>query len=569
MDRSVKKAASIRTQVIVRFSIVFAVLICSFALFIASISKITHAQSSDRKDSDTRFLFMQAMSDHYRWANQLTGSIAFGAEFEGATEPTSCNFGKFIYGEAIQNDPRWSSFLEQVEPLHKQIHENASRILALTNEDAIYNLYSLEIEPALSSLVSILNDEAERLDAAITEGEQSEDEAVVNLRVTVIVQMLIVFFLLLRAFIYVEVHIAEPIIKLRKKCVTLAEGDLSTNFDVPCNNYDIQCLSHSLNIAVGEIKGYVDDIDRAMGEISQRNLNVSPGQPFIGDFQPIERSIGRMLVDLTNAIQQIDSAAQQVSLGSDQVADGAQALAHGSAEQASSVEELSATVSEVSNQISNNAVNAAKAGAMAQETSDAITASNEQMKELMESIHEINTRSEQIGNIIKTIEDIAFQTNILALNAAVEAARAGNAGKGFAVVAGEVRSLAGKSAEAAQNTTDLIRASIQAIRKGVSLAQSTATEMERVVGSANQTSAVIAEIAHATQEQANALDQINMGLEHISAVVQANSATSEESAAASEELSSQATQLRSLIASFHLLQKAPANLSHPAQRKDS
>ena len=177
---------------------------------------------------------------------------------------------------------------------------------------------------------------------------------------------------------------------------------------------------------------------------------------------------------------------------------------------------------------------------------------NDQMGQMLEAMNEINQRSQEISKIIKTIEDIAFQTNILALNAAVEAARAGAAGKGFAVVADEVRNLAAKSAEASKNTSDLIEASIRAVANGVKLAQDTADQMKVVAESASKTMDCIVEVSELSERQAVAMEQINQNVGQIGSVVAANSATAEESAAASEELSSQAAMLKELVGGFQL-----------------
>ena len=164
----------------------------------------------------------------------------------------------------------------------------------------------------------------------------------------------------------------------------------------------------------------------------------------------------------------------------------------------------------------------------------------------------ISAKSDEIGKIIKTIEDIAFQTNILALNAAVEAARAGSAGKGFAVVADEVRNLASKSADAAQNTTVLIEDTVNAVSAGTLIANATAQSLAHVVDEAKEVVDLINEIASASDEQAEYINELMNVLNEIADVVQTNAATSQESADASEELSHQADMLKSLISQFKL-----------------
>ena len=179
-------------------------------------------------------------------------------------------------------------------------------------------------------------------------------------------------------------------------------------------------------------------------------------------------------------------------------------------------------------------------------------ACDEQMKEMVAAMNEISRTSEEIGKINKTIEDIAFQTNILALNAAVEAARAGAAGKGFAVVADEVRSLAAKSAEASKNASGLIEASMAAVQKGVKIVDGTAANLQKVSEGATHNAEMVSSIAEAAEALVSSIEQVSTGIDQISAVVQTNSATAEQSAAASEELSGQSAMLKELINQFHL-----------------
>jgi len=249
---------------------------------------------------------------------------------------------------------------------------------------------------------------------------------------------------------------------------------------------------------------------------------------------------------------QINQASDQVASGSEQVSFGAQALSQGATEQASSVEELSATIVELSGHVKVNADHAAEASRLSNDAGSGVMESDGHMKEMIEAMGDISDKSKEIGKIIKTIDDIAFQTNILALNAAVEAARAGSAGKGFAVVADEVRNLAQKSAEAAKNTTVLIEGSILAVDNGTRIVGQTAKSLQDVVVKAGNVTNKMTDIANASEQQAKAIAQVTQGIEQIAAVVQTNSATAEESAAASEELTGQAQMLKELVGKFRL-----------------
>lgn len=346
--------------------------------------------------------------------------------------------------------------------------------------------------------------------------------------------------------------IAKPINQCVERIAALAKGDLKSPVPTIHTKDETMLLAQSTQSLLTDLSGVVDDISHVLGEMASGNLNVQSTRTYTGDFVPIQTATQQIISSLNGTLLQINQTAEQVSEGSSQVSAGAQSLSQGATEQAAAVEELAASIAEISDQIKQNANSAQQAKDKANQTGQEIMNSNHKMSELNQAMQDISHSSSEIGKIIKTIEDIAFQTNILALNAAVEAARAGEAGKGFAVVANEVRSLAIKSQDASKNTTALIGGSLEAVKKGMKIAEDTAQSMVITVEGAKDVTATVNQISEASAEQAILITQLAQGVDQISDVVQTTSATAEESAAASVELSQQAQEMRTMVSHFRL-----------------
>jgi len=396
------------------------------------------------------------------------------------------------------------------------------------------------------------------IDALINEHTSEGNKVASNLTsqgtvasIFILIIILVSFIISLVIALKISHSISKPVKEMADAAQRMAKGDLSAQISVNSKD-EIGQLSAAFAESTASIRSYISDITKALGEIEHGNLTVVPKLDYIGDYTDLKNSCLGILTSLNNTLGQINQASEQVSSGSKQVSDGAQALAQGATEQASSIEELSASITEISAQVKENAGHAANASINVNRVSSEIEISNKYMGEMVVAMSQINESSSQIGKIIKTIEDIAFQTNILALNAAVEAARAGAAGKGFAVVADEVRNLASKSAEAAKNTTALIDNSMKQVESGTKIADETALSLLRVVESAQAVTEIVQKISQASKRQSDAINQVTLGVEQISSVVQTNSATAEESAAASEDLSGQAQTLKGLVEKFEL-----------------
>lgn len=394
--------------------------------------------------------------------------------------------------------------------------------------------------------------------AELSEFIESTYVAIIVTLIIVLLAIIVGIFVSLR----LSTAIARPVKEVEAAALALAEGRLDAEIQFTSKD-ELGRLADGMRTSMSTMKMYIADIAMAMSEMANGNFNLpEPQQTFAGEFSSIESSVRTLMAQMSSTLSQIMVAANQVSAGSEQVSGGAQALSQGTTQQASAVEELSATINEISVRIKNNAENADKGRTQTEQTGRDVQDSNNRMQEMIRAMQEISSKSSEIGKIIKTIEDIAFQTNILALNAAVEAARAGTAGKGFAVVADEVRNLAGKSAEAAKNTTRLIEETVQAVNNGAHLADVTATAMLSVVEGTEGLTDLINAIADASNDQAAAVAQVTMGMDQISSVIQTNSATAEESAAASEELSGQAHMLTSLVNQFNLRKDAIVHSGH-------
>lgn len=369
--------------------------------------------------------------------------------------------------------------------------------------------------------------------------------------ILLIVVSIIALLLLMMLTVFILKQQLRPIQGVVKAAQQLAQGDLNISLAVR-NQDEIGMLSSTFNDTAAYLKNIIEKISSILNQISDNHLDVEVDAEYRGAFEEIGDSMKRITENLNRVMCEIQQSSDQVSSGSEQVSSGAQALSQGATEQASSVEELAATINEISTQVKETAENAIEARDQMTTAENETVACNEQMREMIKAMDEISQKSTEIGKIIKTIEDIAFQTNILALNAAVEAARAGAAGKGFAVVADEVRNLASKSAEASNNTSSLIEGSIAAVEKGTKIVNETAQSLLKVVTSAQAVSTTVEKISDAASTQADSIEQVTLGIDQISSVVQTNSATAEESAAASEELTGQAQMLKSLVGQFTL-----------------
>ena len=345
----------------------------------------------------------------------------------------------------------------------------------------------------------------------------------------------------------------NPLKKIADVGESVAEGDFSKEINYPYQD-EIGQIAKSMEKVVERIRSIIQDLAGKLEQIAKGNFSFEfwNTQLYNGEYEPLLNSLYDILDDLNVTMGEIQNSSHMVNSSAMQVSGSAQSLSQGATEQASSIEELSATMNDISVKIKETAEMSQHASGLSKETGSAVGTSNQKMNEMSRAMQDITEKSQEISKIIKTIDDIAFQTNILSLNAAIEAARAGAAGKGFAVVADEVGNLAQKSAKAAQNTSSLIEETIEAVNKGARITEETAESLSVVSQKTEKINGIITSISSASEEEAEGIKQLTTGLDQISSVVQSNTATAEESAAASQELSGQADRLNELLEKFQL-----------------
>lgn len=347
-------------------------------------------------------------------------------------------------------------------------------------------------------------------------------------------------------------RILRPVIAVRDQMGEISQGNLSADFALSSNTSEIGMLVESIHETKRELKKYISDIEDHLAQMADGMMDMEIGSDYRGEFQPIQLAMRKILDALNYALSNINQAAERVSEESKRMASGAESLSDGAVMQASAVQELSDNIQNISMQVDTTSKDAGNARSCAEKAGEQLQICDEKMEALTGAMQDIMDSSNQIGGIVKTIEDICFQTNILALNAAVEAARAGEAGKGFAVVADEVQDLANKSSNSAQNIAELIENSRKLVQYGVSLTSETTDALAAVVSSSKDSMDIVERIADSAQCQAQTLKQLTQSMEQIANVVQTNSATAQESAKSAKELYSQAEQLKVSVHKFKL-----------------
>ena len=385
--------------------------------------------------------------------------------------------------------------------------------------------------------------------------EASQREFKSTLDRSIMLTLLVVVLVVLASFpiaVLVGRSISDPIRSCVSRLEKLADGDLQTPTPTVASRDETAKLTRALDTTILRLNDVVQNVSQNLGRMAEGDFRDAAGRTYVGDFEAIDQSICSIRSSLRDILYRISQSAGTVAGSADDVSNSSMSLSQGAAEQASAVCELSATAESIAETARQTAAAAEEAGQFVDQAGAQLGVSVEYVKELNGAMEKISDSASEIGKIIATIENIAFQTNILALNAAVEAARAGSAGKGFAVVADEVRNLASKSDEAAKATKELIEGSIASVREGGQVVRQVTESLDKTSAIAGNVTIKVNSVVESVEGQTTAISQVTEGINQISAVVQITSAATEKSAATAQELSDQSRLMNELVRRFRL-----------------
>ncbi len=419
-------------------------------------------------------------------------------------------------------------------------------------EEAIAYVYGIEYNTSIREINNLKNQFLQDLDARTLRDIDELEKKADTIKIKMFFALAIVATMQIISMIVIRWKILKPVIAVKEQMGQISCGNLSAKFPLKPDTSEIGMLVESIHETKQELKKYIHDIDSKLNQMAKGNMDLTIDSDYRGEFLPIQKAMGQILEALNTALYQIHITAEQVSEESKQMASDAQVLSSGAVAQASAVQELSASIQELSGQVDRTSEDAESARKASTNATAQLEICNQKMEALTSAMEDISKSSQQIGGIIKTIEDISFQTNILALNASVEAARAGEAGKGFAVVAEEVKNLANKSSVSANDITSLIEGSMKLVQHGTTLTADTTKALSVGVSGAQKSTELVGRIAESAMQQAQSLRQLTQGMEQISDVVQTNASTAEKSAASAGELNGQAEKLKIAVQRFQL-----------------
>lgn len=558
------KNLTISKKLIVGFGIVLIMMIAIIVVSLVSVRSIsnvigTYTQYTLPNNTSIWSIRRDTVSIQRYMARALAGTNSDNIDemFSMAQQDSTSLLNTFDVYAGNQRDTSRDAKISELRELFSKagtVRREIAELMKNPTENNILQakkMFEDEYMPTMDKTAEILVDFSDMAEKRAVQQKADADAAIQLIWIILLACGAVSILLTIVVVIAIRKSILTPVKEIVEIYQEISKGNKKVNVTYESDD-ELGQMAALIRASNDQESRIIGDVIDKFTKISQGNLQISIDQEYPGDFVVIKQTIENTVTVLNQTMHTINTAAEQVSAGASQVSGGAQALAAGSTEQASSVEELTVSIGKIAEQAAENSVNVNVANQYVEQAGAGVNAGNEHMVQLTEAMADIGSASNQIANITKVIEDIAFQTNILALNAAIEAARAGSTGKGFAVVADEVRSLAGKSAEAAKQTGELIQNSVATVSKGTQITAQTAQILQDVGGSALKVTESFAKIEQASAEQANAIEQIKQGLTQVSAVVQTNAATAEENSATSEEMSAQAATLREEVGKFKL-----------------
>ena len=471
----------------------------------------------------------------------------FISSWEAVEDTLTTAAAKSTYQSINDKLPDYWSLNEEIIALGKNLSDESSRNQA---QSKAMN----ELAPAYEELDNLMYD---ILDTKTNSGDSLDTTLTIAtyILIAVAILILIVSFIISARFgKFIATGIAEPVTALEHRLVTLEQGDLTTAFPEIASDDEVSRMAKVAADMSNSLKLIIEDIDYCLTEMANGNYAVTSKYPdkYVGEYAGIIAAFRQMNHQMNDTLRQINDASNQVSAGSGNLAEAAQSLAEGATDQSASVQELQATIANIAEGVSKTSENAAASYQQASKYADEADLSRSEMESMMNAMHRIDEASQNIGNIISEIEDIASQTNLLSLNASIEAARAGEAGRGFAVVADQIRKLAEQSTQSAVDTRQLIEGSLAEVDAGNKAAQRASNSIESIISGIKSIAQSSQELSQISKEQSSSMLQVEQGINQISEVVQSNSATAEETSATSQELSAQATTLNDLVSQFQL-----------------
>lgn len=564
-----KPAKTIKKQLLSGYTVVISITVCLVIISLFFLFMIFSNFKIVSENRDHQNETQSAVSAHYSWLEELNTCLQTDAKFTGSLDYNTCSFGKWLKTTEDSNlDGQIKTYLNETINPHQDIHNIAGELLELsnTNKEEAYLRYLSEIKPKADIVISNL--------AEISSIYKNlSDEATANFQKLVYISIAVSIIMSIIGIIFTLIYsnslarrISNPLTAVADWSHKLSLGandlDLTVTEFGENDESEVGIMMKSFRKMTESIHDNVEVVKRVADGDMTAYVNIRSAEDSLGkNLYRMVQSNDLLFADIINIASRVNNSSQEIAKASSSLADSANQQAH-------SVKELSSTVENASQLIQAGTEKTHEATIVSDKIKNDIQVNQQKIEHLVQSVEEIRDASVKISSVIKSIEDIAFQTNILALNASVEAARAGEAGKGFAVVANEVRQLALKSAAAATETKNLIENTIEKTKVGVVISTETADMFQDVINDVNQIVDVIGGITASADEQLKGIEGIRGDIREISQVVEENADISINSAKASDEMRQEADLLRQAMNKFNLRKRQKGSAYIPPEKKN-